>query len=69
MPSGPQSNPARPSAHTNGSKHVCASCHSHRSVFRYRGQVRADSDHDLCMRCYRCARDRQRVWYMGVREW
>ena len=36
----------------------CAACHKRRSLFRYRGKVRFDSDHNLCFRCYRSAMDR-----------
>ena len=34
---------------------LCARCRQGRARFVYRGQVRADREHDLCMRCYRSA--------------
>jgi len=37
---------------------ICAHCHRHRALFRYRGQVRFDHDHDLCFRCFRSVMDR-----------
>ena len=41
--------------------HVCVSCRERRSLFRYRGAVRADRDHTLCFRCYRALRDSMRA--------
>jgi hypothetical protein len=41
--------------------HVCVSCRERRSLFRYRGAVRADRDHTLCFRCYRALRDSVRA--------
>ena len=42
-------------------RHVCLACRSQRSLFRYRGEVRADCDHTLCFRCYRAEANRQRA--------
>ena len=41
--------------------HRCVECRRRRSLFRYRGVVKADSDHTLCFQCYRGLRDRLRV--------
>lgn len=41
-------------------RHVCRTCHEQRARYRYRGQVRADRDHDMCFRCYRAEVNRQR---------
>ena len=40
--------------------HRCVECRRRRSLFRYRGVVKADSDHTLCFQCYRGLRDRLR---------
>jgi hypothetical protein len=45
------------------SKHRCLGCGRHRAVFSFRGRVRADSDHDLCPRCYRSHRQRLYNWF------
>jgi hypothetical protein len=37
---------------------LCVACHQRRSLFRYRGRVRFDADHDLCFQCYRAVMDR-----------
>jgi hypothetical protein len=37
---------------------VCVGCRRHRALFRYRGRVRFDRQHDLCGRCFRSAIDR-----------
>ena len=41
--------------------HLCVCCRERRSLFRYRGAVRADRDHTLCFRCYRALRDSMRA--------
>jgi len=33
--------------------HVCINCRQRRSLFRYRGRVRADRSHTVCFQCYR----------------
>jgi len=38
---------------------LCAACHQHRALFRYRGEVRYDRHHNLCVRCFRSAMDRR----------
>lgn len=43
------------------SKKTCRICHQHRARFRYRGCVKWDHDHDLCMRCFHSIRDRNRA--------
>lgn len=58
-----QQNPVREAQFR--SRHVCRGCHQHRSVFTFRGRVRARIDHDLCPRCYDSLREqiRQREWF------
>lgn len=34
-------------------RHTCRGCQAHPARFRYRGEVRADRDHELCFRCFR----------------
>lgn len=34
-------------------RHTCRACLVRHARFRYRGEVRADRDHDLCFRCFR----------------
>ena len=41
-------------------RHTCSACRTRPARFRYRGQVRADTDHDLCFRCFRGLRDSMR---------
>lgn len=48
-------------------RHVCMHCHRHRSLYRYRGRVRADRHHSLCFRCYRSHLDRWAVLTDSVR--
>ena len=48
-------------SHTPGHTHLCVACRERRSLFRYRGGVRADRDHTLCFRCYRALRDSMRA--------
>jgi len=47
-------------------KHHCLGCARYRSVFVFRGRVRADADHNLCSRCYRAHRQRLHNWFAGV---
>ncbi len=42
-------------------KHVCTRCQKHRSLYAYRGRVRADRHHTLCFRCYRACCDQLRA--------
>ncbi|HOU54429.1 MAG TPA: hypothetical protein PLQ97_10915 [Myxococcota bacterium] len=35
------------------SKHFCKGCGQQWARYRFRGEVRWDSDHDLCFRCWR----------------
>ena len=42
-------------------RHVCLQCRTQRSLFRYRGEVRADRDHTLCFRCFRSEVERARA--------
>ena len=53
-----QQNPFRDVSHRT--RHICQGCHQHRSVFYFRGDVRARLDHDLCPRCYKSVRERMR---------
>ncbi len=34
-------------------RHTCRTCEAQPARFRFRGEVRADRDHELCFRCYR----------------
>ena len=42
-------------------RHTCRGCAVHPARFRYRGEVRADRDHELCFRCFRAMLDRLRA--------
>jgi hypothetical protein len=46
-------------------RHRCVGCQERRSVFMYRGVVKADADHTLCMQCYRGLKDRTRASRLG----
>jgi hypothetical protein len=43
------------------SRYTCVDCGVRAARFRYRGEVRADRDHNLCFQCFRAERDRQRL--------
>jgi hypothetical protein len=45
----------------------CAGCEQHRARFVYRGRVRADRKHDLCMRCYRSVLAAYRAYILRSR--
>ena len=40
---------------------LCVSCQERRSLFRIRGNVKADADHNLCFKCFRVLQDRLRA--------
>jgi len=42
-------------------RHRCVACRERPSVFLYRGIVKADADHTLCLQCYRALRDSMRA--------
>jgi hypothetical protein len=42
-------------------RHTCRRCEAHPARFRYRGEVRADRDHELCFRCFRSVVNRLRA--------
>lgn len=48
------------------SPHECAGCRSRRARFRYRGEVRADHDHNLCFKCFRSLVDRLRARRLSI---
>ena len=48
------------------SRHVCRRCLRHPARFQYRGEVRADRDHDLCFQCFRAEQNRQRARLMAA---
>ena len=48
------------------SRRVCRQCERHPARFRYRGEVRADRDHDMCFQCFRAERNRQRARVMAA---
>lgn len=41
-------------------RHIRRGCEAHPARFPYRGEVRADRDHELCFRCFRAVIDRLR---------
>jgi len=45
---------------------VCKVCHERPAQFRHRGQIKADDDHDVCLRCWRSWQDATR---QGVTRW
>ena len=47
-------------------RHTCLGCRQHPARFRFRGEVRADRDHNLCFRCYRAEVNRQRARSMAA---
>jgi hypothetical protein len=47
-------------------RHTCLGCRQHPARFRFRGEVRADRDHNLCFRCYRAEVNRQRARLMAA---
>lgn len=47
-------------------RHVCRRCQRHPARFRYRGEVRADRDHDMCFKCFRAEENRQRARLMAA---
>jgi hypothetical protein len=57
-----QQNPQR-FHYNHNAKHRCLGCARRRSVFAFRGRVRADADHNLCPRCYRSHRQRLYNWF------
>ncbi len=50
-------------------RHACQSCHRRKAMFSFRGVVRADRDHTLCFKCFRCERERQRARLLARRLW
>jgi hypothetical protein len=48
------------------SNKLCAGCRQHRALFRYRGAVRFDRDHNLCMRCFRSAMSRLGAMVLAI---
>lgn len=47
-------------------RHLCLGCRRHPARFQYRGEVRADRDHNLCFKCYRAEVNRQRARMMAA---
>jgi hypothetical protein len=47
------------------SKRLCAACRERKARFKYRGEVRADRDHTLCIECYRGQVNRTRARLMS----
>jgi hypothetical protein len=45
--------------------YLCLGCARYRSVFAFRGRVRADAHHNLCPRCYRAYRQRLQDWFVS----
>ena len=50
-----------------GAHRICVHCHERKSLFRYRGAVKADRDHTLCFRCYRALHNSVRALRMAHR--
>jgi hypothetical protein len=46
-------------------RHTCRACEARPARFQYRGQVRADRQHELCFRCFRAAANRMRAWALA----
>lgn len=42
-------------------RHTCRGCAAHPARFQYRGEVRADRDHELCFRCFRAVSNQRRT--------
>jgi hypothetical protein len=40
---------------------LCTLCQRHHAKFTFRGRVKRDKDHDVCHRCYRSLRDKNRA--------
>lgn len=47
------------------SRKACRICYQHRALFRYRGRVHWDRQHDLCFACFRSVRDRVRSYCLA----
>jgi len=56
---------ASPRETTVRTHHQCVGCGARRSLYRYRGFVRADANHTLCFRCYRGLRDSMRARFLA----
>lgn len=41
-----------------GALRACRGCGQHRALFRYRGRIQHQKQHDLCLRCWRSATNR-----------
>jgi hypothetical protein len=48
-------------------RHLCLLCRERRSVFLYRGIVKADAHHTLCFQCYRGLLNSMRVSRLAPR--
>jgi hypothetical protein len=57
----------RPRARKRLPRHTCRACEAHPAKFRYRGEVRADRDHELCFRCFRAVINSLRARSMAGR--
>jgi hypothetical protein len=49
-------------------RHTCRACRLHPAKFRFRGDVRADRDHELCFRCFRSMVNSLRARMLAIRE-
>jgi hypothetical protein len=47
-------------------RHTCRACEQHPAKFRYRDEVRADRDHELCFQCFRAIVNRLRASRMAA---
>lgn len=49
-------------------RHTCRACQEHPAKFRFRGEVRADRDHELCFQCFRAVINSVRARRMAERQ-
>jgi hypothetical protein len=48
---------------------LCVECGERRALFYYRGEVKADRDHNLCFECYRAEVNRLRSRRLAAAGW
>jgi hypothetical protein len=48
---------------------LCLACGERRALFYYRGEVKADRDHNLCFECYRAEVNRLRSRRLAAAGW
>jgi protein-arginine kinase activator protein McsA len=50
-----------------GKDKLCKQCHKRPAKFSYKGEIRADKDHELCMQCFRSNSDSQAAINNAIR--